>query len=93
MIGESTARAWLVSAAPPAKAQFYSGQVDGSSCFSCNWHAGIPLTHAEAQQVKAELEQAFGKRHEKYELVWLGDMAQFRPTFSLITCKHRIRII
>lgn len=75
MIHELTTRAWLVSAAPPAKLQFYSGQVDGSSCFSCDWRMGIPLTHSEAKQVVAELEQAFSKRNEQYELVWLGDVA------------------
>lgn len=75
MISEITTRAWLVSAAPPAKSQFYSGQVDGSSCFSCDWRNGVPLTHSEAKRVVMELEQAFIKRNEKYEAIYLGDVA------------------
>lgn len=75
MIREIDQRAWVVSAAPPAKAQYYSGQVDGSSTFHCNPRSGIPLTHTEAKRVKFELEQLFSKRHEKYEIIWLGDVA------------------
>lgn len=76
MISELTTRAWLVSAAPPAKAQFYSGQVDGSSTFHCHWRAGIPLTHTEAYQVVKELELMFNRRNEKYEVVYLGDVCK-----------------
>ena len=92
MISEMKTRAWLVSAAPPAKQQYYSGQVDGSSCFHCDWKRGIPLTHSEALQIVKELEHTFFHRAEKYEPVWLGDVAEFRPTFSLITGQHFIRI-
>lgn len=76
MISESNQRAWLVSAAPPAKAQFYSGQVDGSSTFHCHWRAGIPFTHAEAYQVVKELERAFSRRGEQYQVVYLGDVCR-----------------
>lgn len=75
MISRDDALAWLVSAAPPAKPQFYSGQVDGSSCFSCDWHKGVPLTHAEASKLVVELEHAFSRRAERYEVVYLGDVA------------------
>jgi len=92
MISELTQRAWLVSAAPPAKLQYYSGQVDGSWCFSCNWNRGIPLTYSEAERIVQELEHAFIRRAEQYEVVHIGDAAEFRPTFSLVTGQHFIRI-
>jgi hypothetical protein len=93
MISELKTRAWLVSAAPPAKAQFYTGQVDGSWCFHCDWRRGIALTHSEAARIVQELEHAFIKRAEGYKVVWLGDIANFRPTYSLITGQHRVRIV
>jgi hypothetical protein len=76
MISELTTRAWLVSAAPPAKAQYYSGQVDGSWCFHCDPKQGVPLTHSEAKRIVQELEHAFIRRAEQYEAVWLGDVAE-----------------
>ena len=93
MISEMTTRAWLVSAATPAKLQYFGGVIDGATAFYCDPMKGTPLTHAESQRVKAELEQAFSQRNEGFEIVWLGDVAQFRPTFSLITGQHTIRII
>ena len=92
MISELTTRAWLVSASPPAKAQFFAAVIDGAAIFHCNWKHGIPLTHSEAERVKVELEQAFIRRAEAYQVVHIGDMAQFRPTYSLITGQHFIRI-
>jgi len=74
MLREMNQRAWLVSAAPPAKPQFFSGQVDGSSRFSCDWQRAIPLTFSEAKQIVKELEHSFIKSAEKYEVVWLGDV-------------------
>lgn len=92
MISEIKQRAWLVSTASPAKAQYYSGQVDGSWCFSCNWKQGIPLTYSESERVKVELKQAFIRRAEEYQVIHIGDVAEFRPTFSLITGQHFIRV-
>lgn len=74
MISELTTRAWLVSAEPPAKLQYFAGIIDGATAFYCDWHMGTPLTHSEAQRVKSELEQAFNQRNEQFEVVWLGDV-------------------
>jgi len=74
MIRELTTRAWLVSAAPPAKLQYFAGAIEGATIFHCDWQLGIPLTHSEAARVKVELEHAFIKSAEKYEVVWLGDV-------------------
>lgn len=93
MISELKTRSWVISAAPPAKLQYFGGVIDGATAFYCDWRKGAPLTHTEANRVKAELEQTFSQRNEGFELVWLGDVAQFRPTYSLITGQHTIRIV
>jgi len=74
MIRELTTRAWLVSAAPPAKLQYFAGAIEGATIFHCDWQRAIPLTFSEAKQIVKELEHSFIKSAEKYEVVWLGDV-------------------
>jgi len=74
MISEADQKCYLVSAAPPAKLQYFGGQIDGATAFYCDWRKGTPLTHVEAQRVKAELEQTFSQRHEQFQIVRLDEV-------------------
>ena len=77
MISEIATRSWCVATipTPPTELQFFSGQCDGASKFYVDWRNAIPLTHIETMQVKNELEQAFRKRGDLFQVIWLGDVA------------------
>lgn len=95
MISEATTRAWVVTTKPiaPSARQFFSGQCDGVSKFYTDWRNAIPLTFSEAKRVASELDGLFALRGDNFEVVWLGDVAKFRPTFNLDKRQHYIRIV